>query len=111
MAARKPGKVAAPVKQKLRKRHGPKRKMFHCWDQTTRLHFAQAGVLTKYSNFESFTQFAHCKGIKKFIPELWADYINKCDCNRAKEVEYFKNIQAHAERIERSIVNRKKPTK
>ena len=35
------------------KKHGPKKKMFHCWSSTMRWHFAKAGLLTKYNNFES----------------------------------------------------------
>ena len=73
MAARKPGKVAAPVKQKLRKRHGPKRHMFK--DFKPMVHeFAQTGVLSKYYNYESFTLACAARGVKNGIAEMWMDY-------------------------------------
>ena len=51
MAVRKP--APAPKAVKLRKKHGPKKKMFHCWTSTMRLAFARCGVLTKYYNYET----------------------------------------------------------
>ena len=57
MAKGKGGKPSVSAGPKLHKKHGPKKKMWHCWDSTTRLHFGQAGLLTKYYNKESFEQW------------------------------------------------------
>jgi hypothetical protein len=35
-----------------KKNHGPKKKMFHCWTSTMRMHLAKAGLLSKYNNYE-----------------------------------------------------------
>lgn len=37
-----------------RKPHGPKRKLFHEWSSTIRLHLAKAGLLKKEHNYDSF---------------------------------------------------------
>jgi len=66
--------AAAPAKQKLRKMHGPKRKMFHDYDSTARLQLAGVGLLDKYHNFESFAQFCAAKGVKKNVDALWNQF-------------------------------------
>lgn len=108
MAVRKGG-LAAPAKQKLRKSHGPKRRMFHKYDSTMRLAFARCGLLSKYCDYESFAQSVNAKGVKKFIPELWIDF-QKCTMvenpdhswttSPALQKEYFKNILENAQRVE-----------
>lgn len=97
MAQRKTGKPAAPVKQRLRKNHGPKRKMFHCWDSTTRIAFAKAGILTKYHNFESFAQYCAKKNVRSSVEDLWYDFI-KLDTMEEKN-QYFKDIVEHSKAI------------
>lgn len=92
MAARKPAKVAAPVKQKLRKNHGPKRKLFHDWDSTTRLAFGKAGLLTKYHNYQSFALSLNARGIKKDVDKYWRSFCLLPDMNAKKE--FFKNLKA-----------------
>ena len=76
------GKSKSSSSGSSHKKHGPKKKMWHCWDSTTRLHFAQAGLLTKYSNKESFEQAVSARGIRTSIDELWAEF-----CRLAKEVQ------------------------
>ena len=44
------------------KKHGPKKKMFHCWSSTMRKHFADAGLLSKNYNYESFATACTAKG-------------------------------------------------
>lgn len=72
------------------KKHGPKKKMFHCWDSTTRLHFAKAGLLTKYHNFESFVLACNNRG-KRNPTE--ADYREFRSLNAEQQKEYFKNLE------------------
>ena len=48
MAKGKGGKRAV-ASSGLRKKHGPKKKMFHCWSSTMRMHLAKAGLLSKYN--------------------------------------------------------------
>lgn len=44
------------------KKHGPKRKLFHCWSSTMRKHFADAGLLSKEYNYESFALSCNARG-------------------------------------------------
>jgi hypothetical protein len=46
------------------KMHGPKRKLFHEWSRSMRIHLANAGLLTKYTNYESFKLACVARGIK-----------------------------------------------
>ena len=46
------------------KKHGPKKKMWHCWSSTMRMHFAKAGLLKKEHNFESWQQACQAKGAR-----------------------------------------------
>ena len=90
MAKGKGGKPSASAGPKLRKMHGPKKKMWHCWDSTTRLHFGQAGLLTKYYNKESFEQALSAKGIRNNIDGLWAEFIRVPD---SEKKAWFKNLK------------------
>ena len=74
MAARQPGKVAAPVKQKQRKNHGPKRHMFKDFKPMIAV-FAQTGILSKFYNYESFVQALAVRGVRSMTQELWADFV------------------------------------
>lgn len=98
---------AAPVKQKLRKHHGPKRNMFHCWSRSMRLAFGEAGVLTKYSNKESFALACAARGVKNDIGLLWADFI-LCP-TRQKQDEFLKNIKEHHDEVVKRL--QRKPKK
>lgn len=100
MAARKPGKVAAPAKQKLRKNHGPKRRMFK--DCKPLVHdFARTGILSKFYNYESFAQAMAARGIRANIKEMWLEFYPIL--NHQAKVEYF----AHAKENEKRIVAEK----
>ena len=70
MAKGKGGKPSSAPAARLRKNHGPKKKMWHCWSSTMRKHFADAGLLTKYHNRESFEQALTAKGIRHNIDAL-----------------------------------------
>lgn len=61
MAKGKGGKRAV-ASSGLRKKHGQKKKMFHCWSSTMRMHLAKAGLLSKYNNFEAWQQACQAKG-------------------------------------------------
>lgn len=99
MAARKPGKVAAPVKQKQRKNHGPKRHMFKDFKPMVAV-FAQTGILSKYYNYESFVQALAIRGVRSMTQELWADFIvMKHEDKKA----FFKDVKAH----ESAVIRRK----
>lgn len=103
MAQRKPGKVAAPVKQKLRKQHGPKRHMFK--DYKPMVHaFAQAGILSKYYNYESFAQACAARGIRTGIELMWDEFTRLP--HNEKNI-YLKNAQANATAAIRREENRK----
>ena len=95
MAVRKP--AAAPAKQKLRKNHGPKRKMFHCWSSTMRLHFANAGILDKYSNYESFVLSCGARGVRSDIESLWEEFYKLPD-HQAKD-KYLAELKDNAMRV------------
>ncbi len=73
MAARQSGKVTAPVKQKLRKNHGPKRHLFKEFKPMVHI-FAATGILSKYYNYESFVQACGARGVRTALPEMWMDY-------------------------------------
>ena len=82
------GKPSSPTVSKGRKNHGPKKKMWHCWDSTTRLHLAKAGLLTKYYNRESFDQACAARGIKSNLDALWAEFTAAAD-----KKAWFKNLK------------------
>ena len=72
------------------KKHGPKKKMFHCWTSTMRMHLAKAGLLTKYTNFESWQQACQAKGKRNTTK---ADFDEFIKLSQEQKVEYFKNIK------------------
>lgn len=56
-----------------KKSHGPKKKMFHCWSKTMRLHLSKAGVLDRYNNKDSFILSCQARGLKHGSVEEWDD--------------------------------------
>jgi len=70
------------------KKHGPKKKLFHCWDSTMRLHLAKASLLCKYTNKESWEQSCNAKGIRAEGDSLWKEFV-ALDLNSKKV--WFKN--------------------
>ena len=83
-------KPVAPAASKGRKKHGPKKKMFHCWSSTMRKHFADAGLLGKYYNFESWQQACQAKGKRNATYNDFLEFV-KLDSEAKKA--YFANIQ------------------
>ncbi|MBP5470499.1 MAG: hypothetical protein J6Z11_14785 [Candidatus Riflebacteria bacterium] len=71
------------------KKHGPKKKMFHCWSSTMRWHFAKAGLLSKYNNFEAWQQACQAKGKRDATKANFDEFI-KLD-KEAKD-KYFENL-------------------
>ena len=90
MAKGKGGKPSVSAGPKLRKKHGPKKKMWHCWDSTMRLHIAQAGLLSKYHNKESFEQALTAKGIRQNLDSLWSEFVRLPD---EEKRAWFKNLK------------------
>ena len=88
MAKGKGGKRTASAGPK--KMHGPKRKMFHCWSSTMRWHFAKAGLLSKYSNFESWQQACQAKGKRNATRDEFNDFVK---LDQAKKEEWFANLK------------------
>ena len=71
------------------KKHGPKKKMFHCWDSTTRLAFAKAGLLKKNCNYESFVLACNSRGERNTSEAEFRDF---AALPKEKQTEYFKNL-------------------
>lgn len=71
------------------KKHGPKKKMFHCWSSTMRKAFADAGLLTKYSNFEAWQQACTAKGKKNVSKTDFNEFVL---LTKEEKDNYFKNI-------------------
>lgn len=88
MAKGKGGKRAASAGPK--KMHGPKKKMWHCWSSTMRMHFAKAGLLTKFNNYESWQQACQAKGKRNTTP---ADFNEFCKLDKEAKVAYFANLK------------------
>ena len=72
------------------KSHGPKKKMFHCWSSTMRKHFADAGLLSKNCNFESWQQACQAKGKRNATEGEFNEFV-KLDSEAKKA--YFANIR------------------
>jgi hypothetical protein len=85
MAKGKKSSSSGPTKS-----HGPKKKMWHCWDSTTRLHLAQAGLLTKYHNFESWQQACQAKGKRNATETEFNEFVKLSDEDKKA---YFENLK------------------
>lgn len=70
------------------KKHGPKKKMFHQWSSTMRLHLSKCGLLSKYHNKESWEQSLTSKGVRTLDNELWKEFSHLSIDERK---EWFKN--------------------
>lgn len=73
-----------------RKSHGPKRKLFHCWSSTMRKHLADAGLLTKSYNFESFAMACNACGKRNVSRSDFSNYIG---LPQEEKENYFKNLK------------------
>lgn len=73
------------------KPHGPKRKLFHEWSRSMRIHLANAGLLDKYNNFESFRLACIARGLKN--PTMAHYDQMRFLKTRQEQKEWFKNIK------------------
>lgn len=97
MAVKRRGGAAAPVKQRLRKNHGPKRHLWHAYGKVHRIKFAQDGILSKYWDKESFALACNARGVKICINELWDEYKLLKTC--VEKDAYLKELQDHLKKI------------
>ena len=58
----------------MRKSHGPKRNLFHNYPKGMRNQMARAGMLNKYTDYESFVLAIMARGIKTDYQRLWSQY-------------------------------------
>lgn len=73
------------------KAHGPKRKLFHEYNKVMRSEMAKHGLLTKYSNFESFKLACIARGMRN---PTEADFRTMSLLpTRAAQDEWFKSIK------------------
>lgn len=100
---------AAPVRQKLRKHHGPKRHLFHGWNKVYRHEFAQAGVINKYSDIESFGLACGARGIKYGIKEMWEEF--SILPTRVQKDAYLADIQNRASAAMKRVEDRRRKAK
>ena len=87
MAKGKGGRVASAGPKK---KHGPKKKMFHCWSSTMRKHLADAGLLDKCYNFESFALACNARG-KRNVSR--SDFNTFIGLSREEKEKYFADIK------------------
>ena len=88
MAKGKGGKRAV-ASSGLRKKHGPKKKMFHCWSSTMRWHFAKAGLLSKYNNFEAWQQACQAKGKRDATQANFNEFVK---LSKEEKDKYFAEL-------------------
>lgn len=88
MAKGKGGKRAV-ASSGLRKKHGPKKKLHHCWSSTMRWHFARAGLLTKYNNFESWQQACQAKGKRDATQANFNEFVK---LSKEEKDKYFAEL-------------------
>ena len=73
----------------LRKNHGPKRHM-HAWCGAMKQDFAKSGLLSKYYDFESWSQACQARGSKHVTYEDFQEFRKlKFEDQKA----YFKNFK------------------
>lgn len=100
-------KSSSSVGSIVRKSHGPKRHLFADYGSTLTYEFGKAGVLTKYSNFESFKLACMARGCKNPTKTMWSVFsvLN----TKAEKDEWLKNIKTNA-KICREIDEKKNTT-
>lgn len=87
MAKGKGKKVASSGPKKM---HGPKRKLFHEWSSTMRMHLAKAGLLSKYSNYESWAIAVQARGKRDTSRNDFNEFVK---LSREEKDNYFNNIK------------------
>ena len=73
------------------KMHGPKRKLFHDWSRSMRIHLANAGLLTKYHNYESFKLACVARGVKNPTEAMFEEM--RFLKTQADKDAWFKNLR------------------
>jgi len=92
MAKGKGGKTSVSAGPKLRKNHGPKRRLFHDYgNKIIRIELAKAGLLSKYNDYESWMLACQARGKRKDIDKAEFDKFVVLSLKEKKE--YFKNIK------------------
>ena len=107
MAQRRGGSVAAPVKQKLRKKHGPKRHMFKDYKPMVKA-YADAGLLTKYNDYESFALSCAARGVKQGVREMWYEFRI---LPREEQDKYLANVKEKAAEAIKKAERKRKAAK
>ena len=92
---------------RVRKNHGPKRHLFADYGSLT-YEFGRLGLLTKYSNFESFKLSCMARGCKNPTKTMW-NMFSVLKTNAEKD-EWLKNIKANV-KICRDEDEKKAPKK
>ena len=72
------------------KKHGPKRKLHHCWSSTMRMALAKSGLLSKYYNYESWSLALQAKGKRDASRNDFDEFVK---LSREEKDNYFKNIK------------------
>ena len=72
------------------KKHGLKKKLHHCWSSTMRKHFADAGLLTKYHDYESWQTSCAARGKKNVSRSDFNDFVK---LSKEEKDKYFENIR------------------
>ena len=78
------------------KNHGPKRKLFHQYDSTSRLAFGRAGIFDKYHSIESFMYACQAKGLKHGSMTDWNERFRMFTQDlktREEQKEWLKNCK------------------
>ena len=73
-----------------RKKHGPKRHLWHCYEKGVRIILGQCGLLTKYNDRESFNLALMARGIRNPTPDMWKTFCNCAD--RGSQDVYFASM-------------------
>jgi len=72
-----------------KKKHGPKTHRFHCWSSTIRKALADAGLLSKYYNYEAWQQACQAKGKRN---TTYNDFNEFVKLSHEEKEKYFENL-------------------
>lgn len=72
------------------KKHGPKTRRFHAWTSTIRKQLADAGLLTKYVNYEAWQQACQAKGKRE---TSYNDFLKFVILSKEEKDAYFKELK------------------
>ena len=72
------------------KKHGPKTKRFHEWSSTMRMHLAKEGLLSRYSNYEAWSQSLQARGRRDISRNDFNEFVK---LSREEKDNYFNNIK------------------